>query len=59
MPKVGNKTFPYTPEGWRDAKAYAKQKRISNIQGAFNMKKYKQMQKEIKNAPSETQKHSG
>ena len=57
MPKVGNKTFPYTPEGWRDAKAYAKEKRISRIQGAFSMKKYKQMQKEIKNAHSEKQEH--
>ena len=58
MPKVGNKTFPYTPEGWRDAKAYAKEKRISRIQGAFSMKKYKQMQEEIKNAYSEKQKPS-
>ena len=46
MPKVGNKTFPFTPEGWKEAKAYAKKNRISRIQGAFSMKKYKQLQKE-------------
>ena len=46
MPKVGNKTFPFTPEGWKEAKAYAKKNKISRIQGAFNMKKYKQLQKE-------------
>lgn len=46
MPKVGNKTFPFTPEGWKEAKAYAKKNKISRIQGAFSMKKYKQLQKE-------------
>ena len=46
MPKVGNKTFPFTPEGWKEAKAYAKKNKISRIHGAFNMKKYKQLQKE-------------
>ena len=48
MPKVGNKTFPFTPEGWKEAKAYAKKNKISRIQGAFSMKKYKQLQKEKK-----------
>lgn len=46
MPKVGNKTFPYTEKGMKDAKAYAKKTGQTKIKSPVTKRMLAKLRKE-------------